>query len=54
VREALAKKVRGVAGLSDDVEPRLSQQPGDPLSEEDIVLADHHAHLTRHRVQPYL
>jgi hypothetical protein len=43
VRQPLAQEVRGVPGLSDDVEPGLGQQPGDSLTQQNVVLADHHS-----------
>jgi hypothetical protein len=43
VGESLAQQIFGVAGLSDDFEPGLGEQSRDPLAEQDVVLADHHA-----------
>jgi hypothetical protein len=43
VGEALAQEIRCVTGLSDDLEPRLGEQPRDPLTQQDIVFADHHS-----------
>jgi hypothetical protein len=43
VGEALAQQIYGVAGLSDDVQPGLGEQSRDPLAEQDVVLAEHHA-----------
>jgi hypothetical protein len=43
VSEALAQKVLGVACLSDDVESGLGEESGDPLAQQNVVFADHHA-----------
>jgi hypothetical protein len=43
VGQAVAQKIRGVAGLSDDVEPCLDEQPRDSLAQQHVVLADHHS-----------
>ena len=41
VGKALAQKIRGVAGLSGDLEPGLDEQPGNPLAQQHVILADH-------------
>jgi hypothetical protein len=42
MREPLAQQISGIAGLSDDVEPGLGEQPYDPLAQQDVILADRH------------
>ena len=42
VREALAQEIRGVAGLSNHIEPRVDEQPRDALTQQHVVFADHH------------
>jgi hypothetical protein len=41
--ETLAKKILGVASLSDNFESRLSEKSRNALAQQDIVFADHHA-----------
>ncbi len=41
VGKPLTQKIRGVAGLSGDLESGLDEQPDDPLAQQHIVLADH-------------
>ena len=48
VRERPAQEVVGVAGLGDDVEAGLGEQPRDALAQQDVVLADHDAQGGRH------
>ena len=43
VREALAQEILGVASLSDDFESGIGEQSCDPLAQQHVVLADHHA-----------
>jgi hypothetical protein len=43
VREALAQQIGRVAGLGDDVESGVREQSRDPLTQQDIVLADYHS-----------
>ena len=44
MRADLAQEVHGIAGLADDLEARVLEQPGDPLAKEGLVLADDDAH----------
>ena len=48
VRERLAQQVLRVAGLRDDLEPRLGQQASDPLAQQHVVLADYDPQGLRH------
>jgi hypothetical protein len=48
MRERLAEELIGVSRLRDDLEITLAQQPDDALTQENIVLADHHPHGLRH------
>jgi hypothetical protein len=43
MRKALAQQILGVAGLRDHVDPGFGEQPHDPLAQEDVIFADHHA-----------
>src|SRR5271165_5128423 len=49
VGKALAQKIRGVAGLSGDLEPGLDEQPGNPLAQQHVILADHDPQRSGHR-----
>ena len=49
VRERLAQEVVGVAGLGDDVEARLAEQPREAFPQKDVVLSDHDSQRSRHR-----
>ena len=40
----LAPQLVGVAGLADDLEPGLGEQPREPLAVQRVVLADQDAH----------
>ena len=40
----LAQQVLGIAGLADDLEAHLVQEPGQALTEQYGVVGDHHAH----------
>jgi hypothetical protein len=39
--EALAQEIRGVAGLSDDLETGLGKEARNSFAQEDVVLADY-------------
>ena len=37
----LRRRSGASAGLSDDLEPGLDEQPGNPLAQQHVILADH-------------
>jgi hypothetical protein len=47
MRETLAQQIVGVAGLGDDLEPGLGEQPRDALAQQHVVLADRQAKRSR-------
>ena len=46
VRADLAQQVRRVARASDDLDPRVLEQPRDALAEQQLVVGDHGAHAS--------
>jgi hypothetical protein len=50
MRERSPQECVCVAGLGDDLEARLGQQPDDALAQQDIILTDDDANRLWHRL----